>query len=189
MLDCQHHLGSIEARNILAEYSLYRLARLVLDKYIDALTLTHCLSLSSLLAVPHCLARSDLQQSYLLAHMMQQLATVHKVHHKVDFAGGLECVVQRGQERMANIAQDVALGQGVLHVVGLQQELLAQHLHGIDGMRVLLDHLEYLQPATVRANRRCASSLHESDQQNNYQVLLLLLRAKPYLAIRSLANQ
>ena len=69
--------------------------------------------------------------SYLLAHMMQQLPAMHKVHDEVDLARGLEGIMQRGHERMAHASQDVALGQGVAHVVGLQQELLAQHLHGV----------------------------------------------------------
>ena len=77
--------------------------------------------------------------------MVQQLAAVHKVHHEVDFAGCLEGVVQRRDERMAHVAQDVAFGQGVAYVVGLEQELFAQHLHGIDGVRVFLEHLKHLE--------------------------------------------
>lgn len=66
-----------------------------------------------------------------LDKMTEELATFDKFHQEVDAVLVLEHVLHVNQERMVNLAEDVLLKLDVLHLFVLEDDVLADDLHGV----------------------------------------------------------
>lgn len=66
-----------------------------------------------------------------LDKMTEELATFDKFHQEVDAVLVLEHVLHVNQKRMVNLAEDVLLKLDVLHLFVLEDDVLADDLHGV----------------------------------------------------------
>lgn len=92
-----------------------------------------------------------LGEAAVVLEVEEELATVHKVQHKVQLLVGLERVVQVDQEGMLQLGQDVPLRHRVL-LLALGNDLcLLKDFHGIDFTGIFLPNLKN-SPKTSLAN-------------------------------------
>ena len=91
--------------------------------------------------------RPLLHKAALLLQMPEQLAARHVIRDEVQIRRGLERELQAHDERRLGrrrAHQDIPLADRVLDLLLLHDDLLRQHLHRVDALRVLLAHLEHL---------------------------------------------
>ena len=83
----------------------------------------------------------------VLLEVPEELPTRHEVRNEVEVGGGLEGELQahdEGRVRGGRAHEDVAFAHGMGHLFLLHDDLLGQHLHGVDALRVLFPNLIHL---------------------------------------------
>mmetsp|Transcript_3869 Transcript_3869/g.8766 ORF Transcript_3869/g.8766 Transcript_3869/m.8766 type:complete len:266 (+) Transcript_3869:1063-1860(+) len=89
--------------------------------------------------------RSLLGKTARVLQVEKELAAVAVVHHQIQLRWSLESEAQVDEERVVRVLKGTALSLCVNHLVPLEQQLLAEHLHRIDLVIALLRfHKHYL---------------------------------------------
>ena len=73
--------------------------------------------------------------------MIENLAAVQKVHDEIDLALGLKGKVQAADKGVPHLAQHIALHKRVRDIVGVDEKLFPQRLHGVDALGENVAHL------------------------------------------------
>ena len=81
--------------------------------------------------------------------MEEELAAIQEVCDEVERLGRLEGVVKLDNERMRDLLHDVALNLRVIHLVGLDDEVLFERLDRVDLPCILLLRHVHLAKATA----------------------------------------
>ena len=80
--------------------------------------------------------------------MEEELAAIQEVCDEVERLGRLEGVVKLDNERMRDLLHDVALYLRVIHLVGLDDEVLFERLDCVDlSCILLLRHVNFAEAA------------------------------------------
>lgn len=101
-----------------------------------------------------------LREAAVLLEPEEELATAAVVHDEVELVGRLEGVRQAREVRVLDALQDAALRLGVQQLVALDQRGLAQRLHGVDHLGVLLAHHHDLAEAALAQHLEQVEVLH-----------------------------
>mmetsp|Transcript_21201 Transcript_21201/g.46764 ORF Transcript_21201/g.46764 Transcript_21201/m.46764 type:complete len:209 (-) Transcript_21201:162-788(-) len=107
-----------------------------------------------------------LRETTCAAQVVEELSARAKLKHEVELRWRLKGIVQVDDEGMCHSLQDVPLGLRVLNLVPLQDVVFPEHLHGIDGLVLVvpdehdlaigtfandLEQLEIVQGGATRA--------------------------------------
>ena len=72
--------------------------------------------------------------------MVEQLATIEEIHHKVQLGRRLESIVQLDDEGAIDLLEDISLSLRLDEQVALGDHIFLQLLHGVKVFRAIPSH-------------------------------------------------
>ena len=102
----------------------------------------------------------------LALQVVKELSAIDEGEDEVEFLGVLERELERDDERVVDLGEDGALGEGVRHLGPRDNVRLADRLERVDPPRVLLAHLHHL------AERALADHLEQVERVDRHRRVL-----------------